>query len=108
VPLRDSFGGGNLDHNCYLTIFHSPASPILNITGAFLVLGFGIVLHLITLPVELDASFNKALPILEKGYVSPLQLEASREILKTATFTYVAASMSSLLNFWRWFRVFRR
>jgi len=86
----------------------APSIALLNIAGAFLVLGFGIAIHLITLPVELDASFNKALPILEKGYVSPLQLIAARKILKAAAFTYVAASMSSLLNFWRWFRVLRR
>ncbi len=89
-------------------VTRAPSVAILNITGAFLVLGFGIALHLITLPVELDASFNKALPLLEKGYVSPLQLVAARKILKAAALTYVAASMSSLLNFWRWLRVLRR
>ncbi len=86
----------------------APSVAFLNITGAFLVLGFGIAIHLLTLPVELDASFNKALPILAKGYVSPLQLKAARKILKAAAFTYVAASMSSLLNFWRWLKVIRR
>jgi len=89
-------------------VTRAPSVALLNITGAFLVLGFGIAIHLITLPVELDASFNKALPILAKGYVSPLQLVASRKILKAAAFTYVAASMSSLLNFWRWLKVIRR
>ncbi len=89
-------------------VTRAPSVALLNIAGAFLVLGFGIVIHFITLPVELDASFNKALPILEKGYISPLQLVAARKILKAAALTYVAASMSSLLNFWRWFRVLRR
>lgn len=89
-------------------VTRAPSVALLNIAGAFLVLGFGIVIHLITLPVELDASFNKALPILTKGYVSPLQLKAARTILKAAAFTYVAASMSSLLNFWRWLKILRR
>lgn len=89
-------------------VTRAPSVALLNILGAFLVLGFGIAIHLITLPVELDASFNKALPILKKGYVSPLQLKAARKILKAAAFTYVAASMSSLLNFWRWLMVLRR
>lgn len=89
-------------------VTRAPSVALLNIVGAFLVLGFGIAIHLITLPVELDASFNKALPILKKGYVSPLQLKAARKILKAAAFTYVAVSMSSLLNFWRWLMVLRR
>lgn len=89
-------------------ITRAPSVGFINITGAFLVLGFGIAIHLVTLPVEIDASFNKALPILEKGYVSPLQLVAARKILRAAALTYVAASMSSLLNFWRWLRVLKR
>lgn len=89
-------------------ITKAPSVALLNVLGAFLVLGFGIAIHLITLPVELDASYNKALPILKKGYVSPLQLKASQKILRAAALTYVAASMSSLLNFWRWLTVLRR
>lgn len=89
-------------------VTRAPSIGLINMLGAFLVLGFGIAIHLITLPVEIDASFDKALPILAKGYVSPLQLKAARKILKAAAFTYVAASLSSLLNFWRWLKVLRR
>lgn len=89
-------------------ITRAPSVTLLNIVGAFLVLGFGIAIHFMTLPVEIDASFKKALPFLAKGYVSPLQLTASRKILRAAALTYVAASLSSLLNFWRWISVFKR
>ncbi|MBL7002576.1 MAG: zinc metallopeptidase [Gammaproteobacteria bacterium] len=89
-------------------ITRAPSIAIINITGAFLILGFGIALHFLTLPVEIDASFNKALPFLAKGYLSPLQQKAANKILKAAAYTYVAASLSSLLNFWRWLSVLKR
>ncbi|WOJ98535.1 zinc metallopeptidase [Congregibacter brevis] len=67
------------------------------------------VVHLITLPVELDASFNKALPLLDEGdYLQDGDLPHARRILKAAAFTYVAASLASLLNLGRWLAVLRR
>ena len=85
-----------------------PAAALLNITGAFLIMGSAIVIHLLTLPVELDASFRKALPLLSSGYLNQRQMPAARSILRAAAWTYVAASLASLLNFWRWFAVLRR
>lgn len=85
-----------------------PSAAVFNITGAFLIMGFAIVMHLLTLPVEIDASFNKALPLLESGYLSKRQIPAARSILRAAAWTYVAASLASLLNFWRWLAVLRR
>ena len=67
------------------------------------------VVHLITLPVELDASFGRALPILKEGqYISNTDYRAARKILTACALTYLASSLSGLLNFWRWLRVFRR
>ena len=86
----------------------APSAAMLNVLAAFLILGFGLVVQLITLPVELDASFNKALPILESGYLKPEQIPAARQILRAAAWTYVAASLASLLNFWRWLAILRR
>ncbi|MGB5775973.1 MAG: zinc metallopeptidase, partial [Sedimenticolaceae bacterium] len=71
-------------------------------------MGFGVVVQLVTLPVELDASFRKALPVLEAGYLEAEQVPAARSILRAAAWTYVAASLASLLNFWRWLTVLRR
>jgi len=85
-----------------------PAAALLNISGAFLIMGFAVVMHLLTLPVEIDASFNKALPLLSSGYLSPQQMPAARSILRAAAWTYVAASLATLLNFWRWLAVLRR
>jgi len=66
------------------------------------------LVHLITLPVETDASFNKALPILEAGYVEAEDIPKVRRILRAAALTYLAGSMASLLNLWRWIAILRR
>ena len=67
------------------------------------------IVHFITLPVELDASFKKALPILKEGqYIETHEEQAVNAILKAAAYTYVAASLASLLNLARWIAIFRR
>lgn len=66
------------------------------------------LVHFVTLPVETDASFNKALPILEAGYVEAEDMPKVRRILRAAALTYLAGSLSSLLNLWRWIAILRR
>lgn len=67
-----------------------------------------VIVHLVTLPVEYDASFKKALPILEQGgYLHPDDMKGARSVLKAAAFTYVAASLMSLLDLARWIRILR-
>jgi len=68
-----------------------------------------VLLNLITLPVEIDASFNRALPILIQGEYLPLSaIPIARKILTAAALTYLAASLASLLNFYRWIAFLRR
>ena len=86
----------------------APSPALVSVLGGFLIMGFGVVVQLVTLPVELDASFRKALPVLEAGYLEPGQVPAARRILRAAAWTYVAASLASLLNFWRWMTILRR
>ncbi len=62
----------------------------------------------VNLPVERDASFNKALPILAEGYLSDSDLPAAHAVLQAAAMTYVAAALASLLNLGRWIAVLRR
>lgn len=67
-----------------------------------------VIIHIVTLPVEYDASFKKALPILEQGgYLHPDDVKGARSVLKAAAMTYVAASLMSLLNLARWIRILR-
>lgn len=72
-------------------------------------LAIRILVHAVTLPVEYDASFNKALPILkEGGYLQDEDdLQGARAVLKAAAFTYVAAALMSLLDLARWIRIIR-
>jgi len=86
----------------------APSAGMISALGAFLVMGFGVMVQLVTLPVELDASFKKALPLLRTGYLNEQQVPAAQRILQAAAWTYVAASLGSLLNFWRWMAVLRR
>ena len=89
-------------------ISKAPSAAVFNIAGAFLIMGFAVVMHVLTLPVEIDASFKKALPLLASGYLEKQQMPAARRILRAAALTYVAASLATLLNFWRWLAVLRR
>jgi len=67
-----------------------------------------ILVHLVTLPVEYDASFGKALPILkEGGYLSEDDLPAANSVLKAAALTYVSAAVMSLIDLARWIRILR-
>ena len=71
-------------------------------------LASGIVVHLMTLPTELDASFRRALPLLDKGgYLHPADRPHARRILTADALTYVAASLMGLVNFWWWLRILR-
>lgn len=87
------------------------AGPRVLLLGGIAVILMGlvrVVANLVTLPVELDASFKRALPILEHGgYIKAEDLPAARGILKAAAYTYVAASAMQLLNFFRLLRGFR-
>jgi len=90
-------------------IARHPAPPALSLGVGLLALGANALVRLVTLPVELDASFNKALPILrDGGYVEERDLPAVRSLLRAAALTYVAAALAGLLNVWRWLRVIRR
>ncbi|MCY4613311.1 MAG: zinc metallopeptidase [Nitrospira sp.] len=87
----------------------SPAGGLLVLLAGLAVMSMGALVHLVTLPVEWDASFRRALPILEQGrYISPHDMDGARKILTAAALTYVAASLGGLLNIWRWIMLMRR
>jgi len=61
------------------------------------------IVHAVTLPIEFDASFSKALPLLREGnYVSPTNEKAVSRILRAAALTYVSAALADILNLGRW------
>jgi len=90
-------------------VSRAPIVGLLGSLSALALLGVGVLVHLVTLPVEWDASFNRALPILEAGdYIDDKDMHAARQILKAAALTYLAGALASLLNFSRWISILRR
>ncbi len=91
-----------------MLITRAPSSGLFMVIIGLLSMGSAALVHLITLPVELDASFGKAMPILKEGYISKEDETAVNSVLKAAAWTYVAASLASLLNIGRWIVLLRR
>ena len=91
-----------------MIVTRSPAAGVVLIFAGLASIAGSALIHLVTLPVEWDASFGKALPILKEGYINEQDIPAVESILKAAAFTYVAASLASILNIWRWIMLLRR
>ncbi|MGE3391748.1 MAG: zinc metallopeptidase [Gammaproteobacteria bacterium] len=92
-----------------MAITRVPLTGLLCVLTAVGAVALGALVHLVTLPVEFDASFGKALPLLERGrLLHPPDLPHARRILRAAALTYVAASLGGLLNLARWMSVLRR
>lgn len=86
----------------------APALMGLQLVAGMFILSFTVLMHALTLPVEFDASFRRALPVLKAGgYLDEKDMSSARQILRAAAFTYVAAAAMSLLNMMRWLRVLR-
>ena len=92
-----------------MTLLRSPGTGLLFIAGGILTLGSTALVHALTLPTELNASFARALPNLERGrYLIEGDLPHARRLLNAAAWTYVAASLMTLLNMARWLAILRR
>ena len=67
------------------------------------------MMHAVTLPIEFDASFSKALPILREGdYVSQSNEKAVSHVLRAAALTYISAALADILNLSRWIFILLR
>lgn len=86
-----------------------PAVGIFTLACGLTILILPVLVHLITLPVEWDASFKRALPVLIAGkYIPESAIPIAKQILTAAALTYLAASLASILNFYRWLVFLRR
>jgi Zn-dependent membrane protease YugP len=87
----------------------SPYLGLIGLAGGLLTLGTGVLVHFLTLPTELDASFVRALPLMKQhAVIRPDDLPRARRLLTAAAFTYVAVALQSLLNIARWWAILRR
>ena len=67
------------------------------------------MIHAVTLPIEFDASFSKALPLLREGnYISQSNEKAVSSVLRAAALTYVSAALADILNLGRWIVILSR
>lgn len=90
-------------------VTHLPAAGAILLVFGIALLLVPVGFHLITLPVEIDASFKRALPVLVNGqYIPESAIPIVNRILFAAALTYLSASMASLLNFYRWVSILRR
>jgi len=89
-------------------LLKSPALMLVEVAAGVLLMSVTVLMHVYTLPVEFDASFKRALPILEAGkFIPEKDLPEARELLRAAAFTYVASAAISMLDVMRWLRVLR-
>ncbi len=87
----------------------APGLGVVLFLAGFATLATSILVHLATLPTEFDASFARALPMLDRHRVlKPVDRPHARRLLRAAAMTYVAASLMSLLNVARWWAILRR
>ena len=82
------------------SIFAFTKSPLITFIAAMIIMGClstNVLIHFITLPVEFDASFKRALPILEK-YVPKENMKQCRSVLCAAALTYLTQSIVSIFR----------
>jgi Zn-dependent membrane protease YugP len=90
-------------------ITRSRSLALLMFLAGFATLLSGVIVHFLTLPTELDASFRRALPLVEqRGVLRREDLPFARKLLTAAALTYVSVALQSLLNIARWWGIFRR
>jgi Zn-dependent membrane protease YugP len=90
-------------------IFKSPAIIFVFVGLSIVLQLLGALSYLILLPEEWDASFNKALPVLEQGqYIHKNHVDPVSSVLKAAALTYFAGALADILNIGRWLLILLR
>ena len=90
-------------------VTRAPGLSLITFAAGLLTLGTAAVVHFVTLPTEFNASFARALPILDEHRIlKPVDRPHARRLLTAAALTYVSASLMSLLNIARWLAILRR
>ena len=80
-------------------IFATGSIPLIKLCAVIILLSMfiGLFIHLVTLEVELDASFNKAFPILKRK-VPEVYHDSCDTILRAAAFTYVIGVFKNVIS----------
>jgi Zn-dependent membrane protease YugP len=106
----EKLGAGVLMAAPFLGIItRAPALGLLTFGAGMLTLGTAALVHFVTLPTEFNASFGRALPMLEEHKIlKQVDRPHAHKLLMAAALTYVSASLMSLLNIARWIAILRR
>jgi Zn-dependent membrane protease YugP len=89
-------------------ILRHPGGLVIGLVAAVLMNLTAVAMHAVTLPVEFDASFNRALVVLKQGrFIPDEEMGAARHILSAAAYTYVAQALIDLINLPRLLRGLR-
>jgi len=89
-------------------VVRAPQLMLVTMVIGVITMFVSVLMYVAILPEEFDASFNKALPILQQGdYVPEVYLPAIKKILKACAYTYVAGALADILRLWRWLRLVR-
>ncbi len=90
-------------------VTRAPGLGAVMLLAGFVTLASSTAVHALTLPTEFNASFARALPILdEQNILKEVDRPHARRLLTAAALTYVSASLMSLLNIARWWAILRR
>lgn len=90
-------------------ITRAPYLGLLTLAAGLMTLGIAAAVHFITLPTEFNASFARALPLLDEHRILKKgDRSHAHKLLTAAALTYVSASLMSLLNIARWIAILRR
>lgn len=89
----------NLASNAWMFLFFG--GILMNLAGlvdlAIILYAVAVLFHVVTLPVEFDAS-SRALAYMKTIGVSGAEVSGSAKVLRACAFTYVAAALTSLLE----------
>ncbi|MBE3595980.1 MAG: zinc metallopeptidase [Hydrogenibacillus sp.] len=102
-----------------VTNFASGIAPLLLLAGLFfkasglLLLGiiafsFAVLFHVITLPVEFNASRRAKEQMVRLGIISPSEKRGADKVLGAAALTYVAATLMAVLQLLEYIWIFTR
>ena len=91
--------GGGIVYIGLPTLFATSSFPLIRVCLILVILSIiiNVVIHLITLEVEIDASFNRALPIL-KEKVPFYYHKQCKSVLRAAAYTYVIGALQSIFS----------
>ena len=88
-------------------VTRAPGLFFAQIAAGFGLVGISILVQMVTLPLEWDASYRRALPALRDGILEGQDIRRARSVLRAAALTYVASALLSVLNLARAARLFR-